>query len=40
MPEEIRQRKLDASKKKLREYQQSNSPGVPLEARRKRGKGQ
>nr|XP_020730431.1 golgin subfamily A member 2 isoform X2 [Odocoileus virginianus texanus] len=36
MSEETRQRKLAAAKKKLREYQQKNSPGVPAGAKKKR----
>ncbi|XP_040081190.1 golgin subfamily A member 2 isoform X9 [Oryx dammah] len=36
MSEETRQSKLAAAKKKLREYQQKNSPGVPAGAKKKR----
>ncbi|XP_004269205.1 golgin subfamily A member 2 isoform X2 [Orcinus orca] len=36
MSEETRQSKLAAAKKKLREYQQKNSPGVPAAAKKKR----
>ncbi|XP_077624435.1 golgin subfamily A member 2 isoform X1 [Crocuta crocuta] len=36
MSEETRQSKLAAAKKKLREYQQRNSPGVPAGAKKKR----
>ncbi|XP_055456827.1 golgin subfamily A member 2 isoform X1 [Psammomys obesus] len=36
MSEETRQSKLAAAKKKLREYQQKNSPGVPAGAKKKK----
>ncbi|XP_078184796.1 golgin subfamily A member 2 isoform X2 [Callithrix jacchus] len=36
MSEETRQSKLAAAKKKLREYQQRNSPGVPAGAKKKK----
>ncbi|XP_008823743.1 golgin subfamily A member 2 isoform X7 [Nannospalax galili] len=36
MSEETRQSKLAAAKKKLREYQQKNSPGVPTGAKKKK----
>ncbi|XP_055126822.1 golgin subfamily A member 2 isoform X5 [Symphalangus syndactylus] len=36
MSEETRQSKLAAAKKKLREYQQRNSPGVPTGAKKKK----
>ncbi|XP_040338419.1 golgin subfamily A member 2 [Herpailurus yagouaroundi] len=36
MSEETRQSKLAAARKKLREYQQRNSPGVPAGAKKKR----
>ncbi|XP_045323476.1 golgin subfamily A member 2 isoform X6 [Leopardus geoffroyi] len=36
MSEETRQSKLAAARKKLREYQQKNSPGVPAGAKKKR----
>ncbi|XP_008577354.1 PREDICTED: golgin subfamily A member 2 isoform X1 [Galeopterus variegatus] len=36
MSEETRQRKLAAAKKKLREYQQKNSPGSPAGAKKKK----
>ncbi|XP_025744068.1 golgin subfamily A member 2 isoform X1 [Callorhinus ursinus] len=36
MSEETRQSKLAAAKKKLREYQQKNSPGIPAGAKKKR----
>ncbi|XP_044776724.1 golgin subfamily A member 2 isoform X3 [Neomonachus schauinslandi] len=36
MSEETRESKLAAAKKKLREYQQKNSPGIPAGAKKKR----
>uniref|UniRef100_A0A452S2F3 Uncharacterized protein n=1 Tax=Ursus americanus TaxID=9643 RepID=A0A452S2F3_URSAM len=36
MSEETRQLKLAAAKKKLREYQQKNSPGIPAGVKKKR----
>uniref|UniRef100_A0A8C9M729 Uncharacterized protein n=1 Tax=Panthera tigris altaica TaxID=74533 RepID=A0A8C9M729_PANTA len=36
MSEETRQSKLAAARKKLREYQQRNSPGIPAGSKKKR----